>query len=66
MQLSLGQRLTPLINGVAAHVHIRIAEAVAVDFRHPVQNQHSLLYDLRADAVAANQRNVFLHSLSLL
>ena len=66
VQLSLGQRLAPLVNGAAAHVHLGVGEGVAVLFGDLVQHANGLAHDLGADAVAADDSNVLVHWFVLL
>ena len=61
VQLALGQGIAKLVDGLAAHVGAGVGEGMAVFFRNAVQDAHRLGHNLRAGAVAVNQRNVFLH-----
>ena len=56
--------IAPFVDGVAAHIHVGVCKFMA-DFRGDlIQNQQSLVNDLRADAVAADNSDTSGHSIT--
>ena len=60
----LRQRVAPLIDGTAAHIDVCIMKGVSVQLCNFIQYAERFVYDLRADAVAADHRDVLRHLFS--